>query len=79
MNESLRSRIIDILHGWNHLQLHQFSVDWIQEFEEEFPIKVKDRAIAYRLDIIREVLATGKDKDFFEMLHTFSRLYIGDK
>ena len=74
--ETLRQRIREMLRGWDHLQLSQFSIDWIQGFDDEFQPGVDDHAIRYDLDAICEVLRDGVDKDFFTMLLTFSRLFI---
>ena len=76
MGESLRNKLLDMFRGWDHIQLSQFTIDWIQEFEDEFAPDVQDRAIAYTIDTIREVLQYGIDKDFFDMLATYCRLWI---
>lgn len=80
MGESLRKKLQDMMIGVRlpgH-DLSQFTLDWIEALDEpagEIRPGDDDGSLCYRIDTICEVLKLGPDKDFFEMVRTYARLY----
>jgi len=65
------------------LGLKQFTIDWIENLRDESREPLSDvsadtenLAFSYRLDVLIEVMAHGKDREFLTMLKTFTDCFI---
>ena len=81
MTAPLVLKIRDMLHGWDYLNLSQFTIDWIQEFEDshcENVTESSDRALAYEIGVILDFARYGSDRDFFAMLDKYCDFFLGN-
>ena len=64
------------------LGLKQFTIDWIENLRDEsreplddVTAETENLAFSYRLDVLIEVMAHGKDREFLVMLQTFTNCF----